>query len=88
MRKLLMGSSCLVLLACGKGEAPAPAPTATAPAAPPTKAAGHEADDHHHEAPHGGVMVAAGDYHLEAVSSKMGIVLYLSDAAEKPIPPA
>ncbi len=85
MRKLLMGSSCLVLLACGKGEAPAPAPTATAPAAPPTKAAGHEADDHHHEAPHGGVMVAAGDYHLEAVSSKMGIVLYLYDAAEKPL---
>lgn len=28
---------------------------------------------------------AAGDYHLEAVSSKMGIVLYLYDAAEKPL---
>ncbi len=84
MRKLILGSSCLVLLACGgKGDAPAPASSAPATAAA-TKPA-HESDDHAHKSPHGGVMVAAGDYHLEAVSSKMGLVLYLYDSADKPM---
>ena len=75
------------LAACGKDTAPATPDAAEAAKAEPKQGDDHpHAAGHEHEAPHGGIVATAGVYHLEAVETKMGLVLYLLDEAEKELP--
>lgn len=63
-----------LLLAC---STPAPAPT-------PAHVE-HAAGPHAHGAPHGGEVQVAGDLHVEAKLMPTGVMMWLSDAAEKPL---
>lgn len=79
----------LFLLAC---STPAPTPVAPppAPAAEHAHEAGaaheHAAGDHHHDAPHGGIVKTTGDMHVEAVMTPAGVMFYLSDADQVALP--
>ena len=88
----------LVILACSD------APTATAPLAdPPTVATKTElatsggehahgpsqaGADHAHASPHGGIVQTVGDMHVEALMMPAGVMFYLSDGAQQPLPVA
>lgn len=83
-----------LMVACGKAAPPtvkdagASSSTTTAPA---TKTGGASAHDHGepghvHGSPHGGQVVAVGAYHLEAVASKAGLMLFLLDEHEATLP--
>lgn len=72
----------LALAACS----PAPVPPLPAPPAPaPAPVADHEATPHSHNAAHGGVVRTVGDLHVEALMMPVGVMFYLSDAAQKPL---
>lgn len=47
---------------------------------------GHGEPGHAHRAPHGGQVVEAGGYHLEAVASKAGLMLFMLDDEEETLP--
>lgn len=82
----------LGLCACGKGSPPAPTTAAEdAPVTSATKAPGHDhghahGDGHEHGAPHGGIVQSAGAYHIEAVASKVGLMVFLLDEQERELP--
>lgn len=77
----------LALLAACSDEPAAPAaPAAPEAAAPAAPAAGHAAGDHAHDSPHGGVVKTVGERHVEALFMPGGIMFWVSDAAQKPLP--
>ncbi len=85
----VVSSTLCIGAACGgKSDASSPgAHTAHATPAP----AGHpdphaRGEDHAHGSPHGGVVAVAGSYHIEAVASKVGMLVYLLDGDEKALP--
>lgn len=79
----------LFLLACST-PAPTPATPPPAPAAEHANEAGeahaHGAGEHHHDAPHGGIVKTTGDMHVEAVMTPAGVMFYLSDADQVAVP--
>jgi len=87
MRRLTLGlllCGAALVVACGKSEPTTTGATTAATTGPTT--ATHGAAGHAHGAPHGGQVVAVGDYHLEAVASKVGLLVFLLDAEEKTLP--
>lgn len=82
----------LVLAACSSEPAapPAPQPAQPAPTAPGTPvagdAAGQTSGEHAHASPHGGVVKTVGQRHVEALFMPGGIMFYVSDGAQKPLP--
>ncbi len=48
----------------------------------------HHGQDHHHTAPHGGVVVTADKYHIEMAQKGDKLSFYLLDGSEKTIPNA
>ncbi|MDP2306595.1 MAG: hypothetical protein Q8P18_11290 [Pseudomonadota bacterium] len=81
----------LILAAACSSEPTTPAPVAppqpAAPAAAPTPAAAeHAGGAHAHASPHGGEVKTVGDHHVEALFMPGGIMFYVSDAAQKPLP--
>lgn len=75
----------LLLLACAT-ESPPPAPAAAPVAAPAAEDAhAHDATPHDHATPHGGVVKALGDTHVEALMMPAGVMFYLTDGAGKPL---
>ena len=76
--------------ACGGKKPEAPDAAAVTPDRPDKPVAGEHGHDeaHVHKAPHGGTVVSAGNYHIEAVATKMGLVIYLLDDKEKELPVA
>jgi hypothetical protein len=70
----------LVAIACSS-------PSPSAPEAPSSPTAvPHEATSHDHTAPHGGLVQTAGETHLEAVIAPEGVMVYLSDTSQVPLP--
>ena len=57
-----------------------PAPTAPSQASP-----GHASGEHAHESPHGGEVKTVGERHVEALFMPVGIMFYVSDAAQHTI---
>jgi len=80
MVRELVACACL-FAACGKDPAPtvAPAPAASQHA---------DTAPHDHKAPHGGMIQSVGDYHLEALPSKVGLMVFLLDKDERELPVA
>jgi len=89
----------LALSGCDKKETPTPAKVETsaaakgvdeapkAPKAPVTAADPHHAHmPHEHGSPHGGTVVPSGEYHLEGVPTKVGLLVFLLDENEKELP--
>ncbi|MDP2317191.1 MAG: hypothetical protein Q8P41_30170 [Pseudomonadota bacterium] len=84
----------LILVAACSSEPTAPAPAAPAqPSAPPAPAApaapaasGHASGAHAHASPHGGEVKTVGQHHVEALFMPGGIMFYVSDSAQKPLP--
>jgi len=88
---------CLGAAACGGQKPGAPEVTgapgeatkaeATKPAPAPAGGGHDHADPGHvHGAPHGGQTVFVDPYHLELVTSKAGVMLFLLDGEEKTLP--
>lgn len=80
----------LLLFACGDSAAPhahdGAAPHAhDAPAASAPAAGGHAATPHSHASGHGGEVKTVGDLHVEARFMKSGVMVWVTDAAEKPV---
>lgn len=80
----------LLFAACSTPEAPAPAappaPAAAPPPAPAAAAPGHGGGDHSHASPHGGIVQTVGSKHIEALMMPEGVMFYLSDGDQKPLP--
>ncbi|MES2644253.1 MAG: hypothetical protein V4850_32505 [Myxococcota bacterium] len=76
----------VLLAACStEPTATEPAPAAPAPAAP-APAADHADGEHAHASPHGGEIKTVGNRHVEALFMPGGIMVWLTDTAEKPLP--
>ena len=62
-------------------EAPVVTPAAAAVAAPD-----HESGPHAHSSAHGGIVQAVDGLHIEALMMPGGVMFYLADQAQKPLP--
>ena len=83
----------VLLAACGSDGPASPvvpatpeAPVVTPAAAAAVAAPDHESGPHAHSAAHGGIMQAVGDLHIEALMMPGGVMFYLADQAQKPLP--
>lgn len=85
----------LSLAACGSdgtaspvvpatSEAPVVTPAAAAAAA--VAAPDHESGPHAHSSAHGGIVQAVDGLHIEALMMPGGVMFYLADQAQKPLP--
>jgi hypothetical protein len=68
----------LFVLAC---STPTPTPTPS-----PAPVAASHGDDHAHPGQHGGIVQVVGDRHVEALMMADGVLFWISDADEKPLP--
>ena len=77
----------LLFAACNRA-APTAVPTPAPTSAPPVVAHEHaEGPDHHfHAGPHNGIVRTVGDLHVEALFMASGVMFYVSDKDENPLP--
>lgn len=85
MRSPISLLSLLLLAACSTEPVVAPVAPAAAPSAT-TAGAGHADAAHAHASPHGGEVKAVGTRHVEALFMPGGIMFWLYDSEDKPLP--